>query len=198
MDLDEIIATGELFKQGRGRKSWNLRKFVLSGPFLNYFDNDNVKKGCLDITGCTLELRTPEECAMPPAKHAFAIIGPSKYLLVSASNEENRNLWMELLRQQINEYRDETRKYTLRNESVLASGMLRRIGMISWITTPVQLVITNYPRYIILEGVGSTSTPTSSTSSSTGGSPQQAAGTGYVKDVVQFTREKSIRFEKVS
>ncbi len=43
--LGEVVATGELYKQGHARKSWNLRKFMLSGIYMVYFDHKGNKKG---------------------------------------------------------------------------------------------------------------------------------------------------------
>jgi hypothetical protein len=43
--LNEIVATGELYKQGHSRKTWTLRKFILSGVHFVYFDTAGNKKG---------------------------------------------------------------------------------------------------------------------------------------------------------
>ena len=84
--MSEVVASGELYKQGHQRKSWNLRKFMLSGVYLMYFDHKGIKKGQFDISNCTIKTVTAEECHMPDAKHAFALSGPNKYLLLCASN----------------------------------------------------------------------------------------------------------------
>lgn len=116
----EVVATGELFKQGRGkRKTWNLRKFTLVGAYLVYYDQQNRKKGDMDITGCTVERRTAEQCQMPPARHAFAITGPhpQQHLLVSASNEKSRTLWMDLLEVRLLSFIDHSLKVFLFSET---------------------------------------------------------------------------------
>jgi hypothetical protein len=172
MDIDDIVAQGELFKQGHRRQSWNKRKFVLAGPFLTYFDQQDVKKGEIDITGCILERKTPEECQMPPAKHAFAITGPQRSLLVSASNEDNRILWMGLIQKQIEEFKQEYRKYVHRSEIIIASGKVSKIGMISWMSSEAHIIITNFPRVLIVEG-------------------------GYIKDTITFTKETPFKFQSV-
>lgn len=49
-NLDEVVATGDLFKQARRQlTNWTLRKFLLSGITLTYFDSGGFIKGKIDI-----------------------------------------------------------------------------------------------------------------------------------------------------
>ena len=174
MDFHDVVATGELFKQGSGRKSWNLRKFILCGTLLTYFDQKGTKKGEFDITGCHVERKTAEECNMEPAKHAFAIIGPDKFLLASASNENNRILWIRLIEQQIEEFKDEMKRFVYHNEIIVASGIVKKAGMLGFVSTTVKIILTNFPRLIVLDA-------------------QSVA----LKEQISWVKKESVKFEKV-
>jgi hypothetical protein len=63
--LQEVVATGELFKRGHNQKDWNLRKMILSGVFLANYDKKGNKRGQFDVCNCLIKTMTPEECRMP-------------------------------------------------------------------------------------------------------------------------------------
>lgn len=150
MNLDEIVATGELFKLGSQRKNWMLRKFVLSGIYMHYFDTNGQKRGQWDITECVVKKISPEECSMNAAKFAFALIGPKKYYLACASSEKNRHAWMTVLDEQIEEFKEDMRRFLRSGEIVLGNAIVRKKNMLG-IGSNIRMLLTNYPRIMLIE-----------------------------------------------
>ncbi len=150
MNLEEIVATGELYKQGSGRKNWCLRKFILSGIYMIYFNRKGEKKGQWDITECVVKKLTPEECNMAAAKFAFALIGPKKYYLACASSEKNRHAWMTVLDEQIEEFKEDIRRFLRNGEVVHGNAIVKKKNMLG-IGSTVRLLLTNFPRILVIE-----------------------------------------------
>jgi PH domain len=149
---NEIVATGDLFKQANtGSKTWALRKFVLSGPFLIYFTHDGlVRKGQFDITDCNVKNVSAEECGSKNAKYAFSVIGPKKSLLLCASSERNRVAWMILISQQAEEYADTIRRYLKSGEALHANVVIKKKGTLG-MSSKIRVLVTNFPRILLLD-----------------------------------------------
>lgn len=157
MSTFDVIASGELYKQGHNVKSWNRRRFDLSGAFWTYYDQSGTKKGQFDISGCSIRTMTAEECEMPPAKHAFALycLSDGRFLLVSASSDKNRTIWMNLLRAQIAEVRDVNKRFLFSGEKIVCLGTAKRkVGLIGVRTNTVRLILTNFPRLLVIDSTG--------------------------------------------
>ena len=138
----DIIATGELYKQGHVNKSWNLRRFLLSGIYLQYFDpKSGNKKGEFDITECTLRKLTSEELGEPEARFAFILDGPGKKFIATASTEKNRSLWIKILEAQIRDFKDPIKRFTYGNEVVHGDGMVREKGVLGFSSSPWRLLV---------------------------------------------------------
>jgi hypothetical protein len=149
MDTYEVAAIGDLYKKNlTGRKTWNLREFALTGVQLIYYKK-GVKRGEWDISGCKVRKITPEEAQQPAAKFAFAIEGNKKQYMLSANNEKNRELWINVLEKQIHEFRNPVRRFIRTGEIVHANGFVKKKNMFG--KTPVLLVVTNYPRIIEID-----------------------------------------------
>jgi hypothetical protein len=150
---EEIVATGQLYKQGSLVGSWHMRNFVLSNIHLAYFDpKTSSLKGKFDIRGCTIRNVTPEECKKAEAKFAFIIEGPKKSLLVSASSEKNRALWTQILTAHIDEYKDELRKCVYYKEIIIAKGLVqRKVGLVGLLKSSINNAKTNFPRLLIID-----------------------------------------------
>jgi hypothetical protein len=108
-----------------------------------------VKRGEWDISGCKVRKITPEEAQQPAAKFAFAIEGNKKQYMLSANNEKNRELWINVLEKQIHEFRNPVRRFIRTGEIVHANGFVKKKNMFG--KTPVLLVVTNYPRIIEID-----------------------------------------------
>jgi hypothetical protein len=152
VDRDEIVATGELYKLGGsngGRRTWTLRKFILTGIYMIYYTKSGDKKGEWIITGCKVKRVTPEEVNMPAAKHAFAIYGSGRYYVCCASSDKNCVAWMTVIADQIREFSNEIRRFLRTGEFVLANSVVKKKNLIG-IGSKVRLVITNYPRLLVI------------------------------------------------
>ena len=149
MNLDEIVATGQLYKQGTTHKNWQLRKFILSGIYLIYFDKSGEKKGQWDITGCTVKKVSPEECNMPSAAYAFALTAPKRYHLMCASSEKNRHAWMTVIDEQIDAYKEDIRRFLRSGENILGNAIVKKKTMFG--SSNVRLLLTNFPRIQIID-----------------------------------------------
>ena len=148
---NEIVASGELYKQGSQRKSWNLRRFILSGISLIYFDPKGVKKGEFDITGCTVRKISAEEIGTPQAVFAFVIDGPSRKFIATASNEKNRAAWIQILQAQIEEFREPIRRFLYAKEIVHGNGLVKEKGVMGGYGGNYRMVVTNYPRALLID-----------------------------------------------
>lgn len=149
----EIVAEGELFKQGSVAKNWNLRKFELCGVLLTYYDDETgEKKGDFDISKCTLKRMTPEEVSTPQAQFAFALEKPDgKKFVATANNESCRVAWLKVLENQISEFSAPERRFVYSNEIVHAKGVLIEKKMRALVSKTVFLVVTNSPRLLIID-----------------------------------------------
>ena len=145
-----VVATGELYKQGHLAKNWKLRRFELSGAYMIYFDEKQVKKGEIDISGCSVLQRTPEECRNQNAQFAFEIVGPSKNLLLSASTARNRDKWIKVLQKQIEAVSNDLGRVLHVGEIVHADGTVTQSRLLGLISSKCRLVLTNLPRLLIL------------------------------------------------
>jgi hypothetical protein len=57
------------------------------------------------------------------AKHAFAIIGPGRMLLLSANNEKNKNSWIHILEKHIAELAaDECRRFIYSKDEIVVGN----------------------------------------------------------------------------
>lgn len=154
-NLDEIVATGDLFKQAKKQvNNWTLRKFLLSGIHLTYFDDNGSVKGRIDISGCIVRRVSPEECHNPACKFAFGLFTNRKVrrCLVCATNEEDRNAWIQILEAQISEFQDVVRRFVYSSEEVAGSSVVIKKNLIG-IESSYRLVITNYPRMLLIDPV---------------------------------------------
>lgn len=152
VETDEIIATGELYKLGGskgGRRTWSLRKFILTNIYLIYYTKGGEKKGQWSLDSCKVKRVTPEEVNMPAAKHAFAVYGPGKYYVCCASSEKNCTAWMTVITDQINEFQDEVRRFVKTGESVITCQHVKRKNLFG-MSSKVRLVITNFPRMMVI------------------------------------------------
>jgi hypothetical protein len=151
---DEVIATGELFKQSTsGSKTWALRKFVLSGIYLTYYNKDGEQKGQWEIVDCVLKSMTPEEVGTQAAKNAFALIGPKRTHILCASTDKNRIAWTNLIREQIEEYRDLLRRFLKTGEIIVGNSLIKKKNIFG-MSTNLRMLLTNYPRILLIDEVG--------------------------------------------
>ena len=132
--------------------NWNLRKFLLSGIYLTYFDDGGAVKGRIDIAGCIVRRVTPEECKNPACKYAFGLFTNRgvRRCLVCATNEEDRTLWINVIEDQISEFEDITRRFVNANENILGVSIVTKKNLFG-IEYSYRLVITNYPRLLIID-----------------------------------------------
>ena len=152
-EKDEIVATGDLFKQARKQvTNWKLRKFILVGVSLIYFADDGKYKGAINIAECDVRSCSPEECKNAACKFAFGVFSSEniRRCLLCATNENDRSTWISVLKTQIQAYMDVTKRFLLRNEMVLGSSPVAKKNMIGR-ETFYGLIITNYPRFIFVD-----------------------------------------------
>ena len=152
---EDIVATGQLYKEGSQVKTWHRRKFVLSNVYLGYFEEKTgALKGKFDISDCTVRKVPPEECKKKEAKYSFILEGPRRYLLLCASCERNRELWIDVLTNQINEFKDPMRRFVYRNEIIVAQGNVQKKAILLYYKALI--CITNFPRLLVIDPVANT------------------------------------------
>lgn len=113
-NLDEmIVKEGNLQKEGHIYKSWKIRKFVLSGKSLKYFDEKNVLKGAIDLEGCKIfdcklddEDRTKtnidydfEILSDPTIKNDKKISTDKNYIRLRALTDFEKQDWIHTIKQ---------------------------------------------------------------------------------------------------
>ena len=178
---NEVVAIGELFKQATtGTKTWQLRKFVLEGVYMQYYNEKGEKRGEWDISNCTVKSMTSEEVGTVAAKHAFCLLtngnnsasssssspnsrpsmkrrmsfkksGPAQFVLC-ASSERNKQLWMSLLNEQIIEFHDPIRRF-LRTGEIVHGNNIVKVKNVFGMSSNVRLVITNMPRILVINPI---------------------------------------------
>lgn len=149
---DAAVAVGNLLKQGHIRKTWYTRKFVLSGCFLQYYDEKQRKKGEFELASeCTTEIITPEECGNPKALHAFCLISPKKTLVLNASSEAIRNSWMAVIEQQIMMSQPGVYRHLLPSEKVFKESQVQYFKMFGLSHAVVSLTLTDWPRILVVD-----------------------------------------------
>lgn len=99
-ELSKILITGHLFKQGGKVKSWKKRKFILKGCRLSYYDTKKLK-GEFNTRDCEVTMLPPSECN--GSQYGFLINGPGRKLLLYANSDDDRTMWMNALRERIEE-----------------------------------------------------------------------------------------------
>lgn len=150
-DAEEIVAAGELFKQSTsGSKTWALRKFVLAGVYLIYFNRKGERKGQWSIMGCQVKRMTPEEVGTPAAKNAFALVGPKTTHVLCASSDKNRVAWINLISEQIIEFKDILRRFLNTGESIVGNSQVRKKGLFGF-SSNMRVLLTNLPRLIVID-----------------------------------------------
>jgi hypothetical protein len=150
----EIIASGELYKEGHQSKTWYRRNFILSGIYLAYYDKGGLLKGKFDVTNCTVRTVTAEECRKPEAVYAFALEGPRKRLLVTASSNRNRSAWLHVLTKHINDLKSIVRRFIFAAETVFGEGDVeKKAGLVTSRTNKVFISVTNFPRVLVIDPV---------------------------------------------
>ena len=147
---EDIVATGQLYKEGSKVKSWHKRNFVLSNIYFAYFDDKTGSlKGKFDITGCTVRKASLEETKKKEAMYSFVLEGPRRNLLLCASCERNRELWIKVLTSQIKEFNEPLRRFVYRNEIIVAEGTLQKKAMLLYYKA--MICITNFPRLLVID-----------------------------------------------
>jgi hypothetical protein len=150
-NIDEIVATGELFKQSTsGSRTWALRKFVLAGIYMIYFNKKGERKGQWEIIECHVRAMTPDEVGTPAARNAFALVGPKKTHVLCASSDKNRIAWINLIMEQIEEYKDILRRFLKTGEQTVGHGMVKKKNVFG-LSTTLRMLITNFPRIILID-----------------------------------------------
>ncbi len=132
--------------------NWKLRKFLLSGIYLTYFDDNGSVKGRIDISGCVVRRMSPAECKNPACKYAFGLFTSRsvRRCLICATNEEDRTAWINAIEAQITEFQDVVRRFITNNEVVLGNSLVTKKNLIG-METSFRLVITNFPRILVIE-----------------------------------------------
>ena len=76
------------------------------------------------------------------------IEGPSKHLLLCASSERNREIWIKVLSDQIQEFKDPMRRLVFRNEIIVAKGNVMKKALLLYYKALI--CITNFPRLLVV------------------------------------------------
>ena len=151
---NEIVAVGDLYKiTKRFPKQWFIGKFFLSGQYLTYTDSKGLIKGRINISGCTVRRLTPEDCSNNSALFAFGLYTnrSNRRCLLNASNEKVRTQWITVLESQIDQYDDYVRRFLFIGETIIGSSTVKRKNeILTNITKQYNLVLTNYPRFLLI------------------------------------------------
>lgn len=146
---NEVIATGDLYMQ-MNAKSWLLKKFILSGITLSYLDGLGNKRGKFDCTNCTVKKLSPEDVKFPKAKFAFGLVGQKGLTwLLCAVSEQDRDIWVDMINSQIDEFKDDNRRFLNSHEIIRGWGSVKRGGIFGMST--YRMLLTNYPRIILID-----------------------------------------------
>ena len=150
--VSEPVASGDLYMERRGR--WQRQTFVLNGIYWSYYNADKQLVGKFDITKCRLRVVSWEECKRREAQFAFVLEGNKRRLLVTAASENNRRRWMRLLTDHIAEFEPVERRFVYANEIILGRGLVqKRVGLVSMHTTKTIILVTNFPRLVVIDPV---------------------------------------------
>ena len=181
-NLNDIIAVGDLFKADSiDIRQWSLRKVVLAGVYLLHFDQNGRLKGRVDISGCTVRRMTENECGNSLCKFVFCLGNYLIFLLLfillfsnlfSVSNTvTSRSIkrcilcatteldfvrWINVIEDQIYRNQDVVYRFIRIKEEIICNGLVNRLSLVSsGSSTSVRLVLTNYPRILIIDDVTS-------------------------------------------
>lgn len=149
--LTNTVAIGDLYKRGSKVASWHKRKFVLHANFMSYYAGEELKNR-FDISNCTVREITTAEAGSPAARYAFTLTAPNGTSLTAcASSARNRTMWMNLIREQVEDYRDDNQRY-LRDlsEKIFGKGLVQKGGFGVFKTT-YRLLYTNIPRLLLVD-----------------------------------------------
>lgn len=146
---NEVVATGDLYMQ-MNVKSWLLKKFIMSGITLSYLDGLGNKRGKFDCTNCTVKILSPEDVKFPNAKFPFGLVGHKglTWLLCAVSGQD-RDVWIDIINIQIDEFKDDNRRFLNSHEIIRGWGCVKRGGIFGMST--YRMLLTNYPRIIFID-----------------------------------------------
>jgi len=98
--------SGFLTKQGKLRKTWKSRFFVLENGILSYYDNKEMYPG---KPAGRIELKTVLNIQDRPDKdgksHLFEVVAPQRTFFIQAESEEKRKEWLDILRLEHKNYK---------------------------------------------------------------------------------------------
>lgn len=100
-DPAAVVMTGQLFKLGSNEliRSWKMRTFKLIGLSLQYYEGE-VLKGEFNISKCTVQTASADECKNRSCIYGFVIQGEKK-MYVTAPTEQFRAKWIKAIRKQL-------------------------------------------------------------------------------------------------
>lgn len=97
-----VKKSGYLNKQGGNWKNWKRRFFVLQGPFLIYYEDENspTPNGIVFLEGCSLEICSSVKCGRD---YCFEVIPEERKrtFILQGNSENHRDGWMMSLKQAI-------------------------------------------------------------------------------------------------
>ena len=182
-NLNDIIAAGDLFKADSiDIRQWSLRKVVLAGVYLLHFDQQGRLKGRVDISGCTVRRMTENECGNSLCKFVFCLGNDLYYTyclyycfliyicivshtvtsrsikrcILCATTELDFVRWINVIEDQIYRNQDVVYRFIRIKEEIICNGLVNRLSLVSsGSSTSVRLVLTSYPRILIIDDVTS-------------------------------------------
>jgi len=145
----EIFATGNLYIQ-ISNTSWSFRKVSVIGQYFAFYDLNGVQRGQFDLKGSRVKSLSPVEVKNLKARYVIGLFGSSGTpWLVCALSEADRDLWVDVLNHQIEEFKDDNRAFLSGGEVVRGVAMVRKGGRFG--TSKFRFLLTNYPRVLLVD-----------------------------------------------
>lgn len=145
----EIFATGNLYIK-ISNANWSFRKFSVVGQFFAFYDQNDVQRGQFDLKGSRVKCLSPVEVKNLKAKFVIGLYGSSGTpWLVCALSEADRDIWMDVLNHQIEEFKDDNRAFLSGGEVVRGVALVRKGGRFG--TSKFRLLLTNHPRVLLID-----------------------------------------------
>ena len=146
---NELYATGDMYLQ-INPKTWGLRKFVVVGTELSFFDSKGEKKGQFDLIGAKFKKLSADDVKFPLARYCIGLFGTKATWYVCALSDSDRDVWVETLNVQIEEFKDENRKFLNSNEWIHGGGIVKKSSKFG-AAQKVKMLITNFPRLLYID-----------------------------------------------
>lgn len=147
---DTEIKTGYLNKQRKLLRTWKRVYLVLTGNYLNYFDEKNEKEKCLFLYGDDVTCSLTNDAKK---KHCFSINSNDRAVYLQASSDKECKEWVDIIQRVLHgDFTDEIKFETMNKLETISKNNIHEIYTYSSRKNPNRLYsVKKYNKAFILD-----------------------------------------------